>query len=305
MRGVDDRSRPVLLVGATGQVGAALATRLAPLGEVVGVDRSQADLERSEELRALVRRVQPGIVVNAAAYTAVDAAEGDQLRCQRVNAEAPGVLAAEAERIGAMVVHFSTNYVFDGAAPGPYAEGEVTSPINVYGRTKALGERAVVEANPAHLIFRTAGVYGWSGRNFMLRILALAREGEELHVVDDQFVAPTPAIMVADAAVALLARAMAPGGESGLFGTYHLTCSGSTSWFGFAERILALTQSGAKSGGTRIRAVSSETFPAAARRPRNGILNTDKLTRQLGVALPDWETALRATLAERANRSRE
>lgn len=300
MTGPDSSVRPLLLIGAAGQVGAALASRLPSLGAVVSATRADADLERPAELRALVERVRPSAIVNAAAYTAVDAAEGDAERCGRINAEAPGVLAEAAARLGVPVVHYSTNYVFDGEAAAPYREDAPLSPLGVYGATKARGEAAVAAANPAHLILRTSGVYGWAGRNFMRRILALAREPEELQVVDDQLVAPTPAALVADATVSALRQVLA---RDGLYGTYHLTSSGVTSWFGFAERLLALDPARAGQRTARLRAVRSTEFPTAARRPRNGLLDNDKFTRRFGVVLPDWDAALRRTLADHATGS--
>ena len=303
MSGAETAERPILLVGARGQVGAALAPRLAALGAVVAVSRAEADLERPDDLRALVRRVRPRAVVNAAAYTAVDDAERDAERCRRINAEAPGVLAEEAERLGAPFVHYSTNYVFDGEAPAPYREDDAVAPLGVYGATKVEGEMAVAAATDAHLILRTAGVYGWAGRNFMRRILALAREREELQVVDDQLVAPTPASVVADATVAAVQQVLTAERKDGLYGIYHLTSGGATSWFGFAERILALDPARAGQRTTRLRAVSSTEFPAAARRPRNGLLDNDKFMRRFGVTLPAWDVALRRTLVEDANRS--
>jgi dTDP-4-dehydrorhamnose reductase len=295
--------RPILLVGAGGQVGSALAPRLTALGAVVAATRAEVDLERLDELRALVRRVRPRAIVNAAAYTAVDDAERDVARCRRINADAPGVLAEEAARLGAPLVHYSTNYVFDGEARVPYVEEAAAAPLGVYGATKREGEEAVAAATPAHLILRTAGVYGWTGRNFMRRILALAREREELQVVDDQLIAPTPASIVADATVAALGQLLGPGAGDGLFGTYHLTSGGETSWFGFAERILALDPARAGQRTTRLRAVRSTEFPTAARRPRNGLLDNDKFVRRFGVTLPLWEVALRRTLTEDLNRS--
>ena len=262
-------------------------------------------MEHPDEVRALVRRTAPALIVNAAAYTAVDAAEHDRERCGRINADAPEALAEEAARLGALIVHFSTNYVFDGASTHPYVEGDATAPLNVYGVTKAQGERAVANANPAHLILRTAGVYGRTGRNFMLRILDLAREREELQVVDDQLVAPTPASAVADATVAILRQVWGTAASSGAFGTFHLTSAGATSWWGFANRILALRSSREGRGTTKVRAVTSEALPGAARRPLNGLLNNDKIAQEFGVVLPDWEEALRLTLAGNANRSRE
>ena len=293
--------RPILLIGAAGQVGSALAPRLARLGTVLSATRLDADLERPDELRALVRRVSPSLIVNAAAYTAVDDAEHDEARCRRINADAPGMLAEEGARLDAPIVHYSTNYVFDGMGSAPYREDDPIGPLGVYGSTKAEGERAVAASNPAHLILRTSGVYGWTGRNFMLRILALASEREELHVVDDQLVAPTPASAVADATVKALDRALNSGDEWAS-GTFHLTAAGSTSWHGFAERVLALDMTQATQRPTRLCAVSTEEYPTAARRPRNGVLNNDRFTRRFGFAIPDWEAELRQTFAEHPHR---
>lgn len=293
--------RPILLIGAAGQVGSALAPRLARLGTVLSATRLDADLERPDELRALVRRVSPSLIVNAAAYTAVDDAEHDEARCRLINADAPGMLAEEGARLDAPIVHYSTNYVFDGMGSAPYQEDDPIGPLGVYGSTKAEGERAVAASNPAHLILRTSGVYGWSGRNFMLRILALAREREELHVVDDQLVAPTPASALADATVKALDRALNSGAEW-TSGTFHLTAAGTTSWHGFAERVLALDPARATQRPTRLVAVSTEEYPTAARRPRNGVLNNDRFTRRFGFAIPDWEAELRRTFVERPHR---
>lgn len=293
--------RPILLIGAAGQLGSALAPRLACLGTVVSATRIDGDLERPDELRALVRRVLPSLIINAAAYTAVDDAEHDQARCRRINADAPGLLAEEGARLDAPIVHYSTNYVFDGTAPAPYVEDDPVRPLGVYGTTKAEGERAVAAANPAHLILRTSAVYGWTGRNFMLRILALASEREELHVVEDQLVAPTPASALADATVKVLHRAMSSHGEW-TSGTFHLTAAGTTSWHEFAQRVLALDPSRATGRTTRLVAVRTEDYPSAARRPRNGLLNNDRFTRRFGFAVPDWEAELRRTFAERPHR---
>lgn len=293
--------RPILLIGAAGQVGSALALRLARLGSVLSATRLDADLERPDELRALVRRVRPSLIVNAAAYTAVDDAEHDEVRCRRINADAPGVLAEESARLDAPIVHYSTNYVFDGTAPAPYLEDDAIRPLSVYGSAKAEGEQAVAAANPAHLILRTSGVYGWTGRNFMLRILALAREREELHVVDDQLVAPTPASALADATVDMLDRALSSGG-GWTSGTFHLTAAGTTSWHGFAQRVLALDPARATQRMKRLVAVRTEDYPSVARRPRNGLLNNDRFTRRFGFAIAHWEAELRRTFAEHSHR---
>lgn len=292
--------RPILLLGAAGQLGAALAPRLARLGAVVCATRTDADLGRADQLRALVRRVRPRLVVNAAAYTAVDDAERDEERCRLVNAEGPAVLAEETARLEAPIVHYSTNYVFDGTAEEPYDEDHSVAPLSVYGATKALGERAVAAANPAHLILRTSGVYGWGGRNFMLRMLALAREREEIQVVDDQFVAPTPATALADATVAVLDQVLSRGAGR-VHGTYHLTAAGSTTWHRFAERVLSLDPARAGQRVKRLLAVRTDAFPSAARRPLNGLLSNEKFIRRFGFAIPDWEAELRRVFAEQAN----
>ena len=288
--------RPILLLGAAGQVGMELVPRLAALGRVVAATRADADLERAEELVALVRRVEPAVVVNAAAYTAVDDAERDEARCLRVNTDAPAVLAQEAARLGAPIVHFSTNYVFDGNAATPYVEDDPIAPLGVYGATKAAGEVAVQAANPAHLILRTSAVYAPTGRNFVRRILALAREREELQVVDDQLVAPTPAFALADATVTMLGHLLAARRDD-LFGVYHLTSAGAATWFAVAERILALDPAPGEQRTTRLRPVRSEAFPTPARRPLNGLLNNDKAMRRFGVALPSWDASLQRALA--------
>ena len=299
--GVAGGEAPILLLGAAGQLGRALLPRLARLGRVIGLERADADLSRPDSLRAVIRAAGPRLVVNAAAYTAVDAAEEDEAQCLRVNAESPGVLAEETARLGVPIVHYSTNYVFDGSASRPYVEEDDAAPINVYGRSKLLGERAMA-TNPRHLILRLAAVYGATGRNFMHRMLDLAREREELRVVEDQLVGPTPASAVADATVEIVG---ASAGGSGRMptGTYHLTCAGSTSWYGFAERILALDPHGERHRVRRLVPVSSDDYPAAARRPLNGMLDSSKCARELGIVLPQWEAALELTMSEYAKGS--
>lgn len=291
--------RPVLLLGARGQLGHALAPRLAAFGDVVALGRAEADLEHPESLRAVVRDVRPWLVVNAAAYTAVDAAETDEARCMRVNAESPGVLAEESARLGVPIIHYSTNYVFDGLLDRPYREDDVAAPQSVYGASKLLGEAAVA-ANPAHLILRLAAVYASTGRNFVRRILDLSREREELRVVEDQFVAPTPASAVADATVGIVGGLM-DGTRTLRSGVYHLTCSGSASWYDFAERILALDPRREEQQVQRLVPVSSSELAAAAPRPRNGLLDCGRAARELGITLPDWVSELERGMAGVAN----
>ncbi|HET7187965.1 MAG TPA: dTDP-4-dehydrorhamnose reductase [Gemmatimonadaceae bacterium] len=292
------RDRPILLLGSAGQIGSELATRLEALGVVIRATRADADFEQTAALRALVRRVEPGLVVNAAAYTAVDDAEHDRERCERINAEAPGVLAEEAARAGAPMVHFSTNYVFDGSAEVPYDEHAPTGPLSVYGWSKLRGEEAVAAAAPAHLIFRTAAVYGGTGRNFVRRILELAREREELRVVDDQLVAPTRASTIADVSVAAIGMWLGRTVEERGHGIYHLTSAGGTSWFGFAERILQLDPQRELHRVKRLRATTSAELGAPAARPRNGLLDTAKLARTFGITMPAWGDELERSLTD-------
>ena len=291
-------ARPVLLFGAGGQLGSELASRLQALGTVVALDRSEADFNSPDSLRPLVRALRPWLVVNAAAYTAVDAAEGDAEACLRVNAEAPGVLAEETALLGVPLIHFSTNYVFDGRLGRAYREEDGPDPLSVYGRSKLLGEVAAA-ANPAHLILRLAAVYGSAGRSFVRRILDLSREREELRVVEDQFVAPTPASAVA-AAVLGIVGGLLDGTHELRRGVYHLTCAGATSWYGFAERILALDPVPETQRVQRLVPVTSEEFGAAAARPRNGLLDCGRCARELGITLPDWESELERMLAGHA-----
>lgn len=289
-----DETRPILLVGAGGQLGRELATRLARIGRTVTATRSDVDLERPADIRAFVGHVRPALVVNAAAYTAVDDAERDAARCTRLNADAPAVLAEASMRLGAPLVHFSTNYVFDGTKDGAYTEDDAPSPSSVYGATKLAGEQHVAAANPRHLILRTAAVYGRHGRNFMNRILELAREREELRVVDDQYIAPTPAWLLADAAVKVIARLSDAAVPSGVF---HVTTRGATSWYAFAERILAADLD---RGAQRVRSlvpVPTTEFPTPARRPANGVLDVTKFERSFHLSLLEWKVALTQTVA--------
>ena len=222
----------ILLTGKNGQVGWELQRTLAPLGEVVVLDRRQLDLSDPDQIRERVREISPDLIVNAAAYTAVDRAEAEPEPAMAVNGTAPGLLAEEAKRIGAAIIHYSTDYVFDGAKTTPYTEEDAPNPLNVYGRTKLAGEQAVQAAGVPHLILRTSWVYGMRGKNFLLTILRLAREREELKIVDDQIGAPTWSRTIAEATAQILTSGAWP--VSGASGIYHLTASGSTSWYGFA-----------------------------------------------------------------------
>lgn len=269
----------ILLTGRNGQVGWELLKALSPLGEIVAPDRAQLDLRDPSRTREAVRAANPDVIVNAAAYTAVDQAESEREAAFAVNSAAPGVLAEEAKKSGALLVHYSTDYVFDGAKAAPYVEEDAPNPVNVYGASKLAGERAVAAAGCRHLILRTSWVYGPRRGNFMLTMLRLARERPELRVVDDQVGAPTSSLAIARATAQLL--------RPGAHGTYHLSAAGHTSWCGFARAILA------RAGiATPVTAIRSEDYPTAARRPRNSRLNCARLRADFGLTLAPWEEQL-------------
>lgn len=277
----------ILLTGATGQVGYELERSLQPLGEVFAPRRAQLDLSDLDQVRAMVRAVRPGLIVNPGAYTAVDQAESDPDLCWRINAEAPAVMAQEAKRLGAAMVQYSTDYVFDGSKAGPYLETDATGPINAYGRSKLAGEAAVAAAGIEHLILRTSWVYGMRGKNFLLTMLRLGAQRPELRVVADQHGAPTWSRTVADSTAQMLAlaRAGGPAWWERHGGIYHLSCGGATTWCGFTEAIVAAAQL-----PCTVVPIGSADYPLPAPRPANSLLCSDKL-RQL-CALPDWREAL-------------
>ena len=278
----------ILLTGASGQVGYELQRSLQALGQVVAVDRARMDLSDLDQVRDVVRAVRPDLIVNPAAYTAVDRAESEPELAHRINAEAPAVMAAEARLLGAAMVHYSTDYVFDGTKQGAYVETDATNPINVYGRSKLAGEQAIAAAGIAHLILRTSWVYGMHGKNFLLTMLRLGRERDELRVVADQFGAPTWSRTIADSTAAILAQARtggAPWWEQNS-GVYHLSGQGQTSWHGFTEAIVA------KAGlGCTVVPIGSAEYPTPARRPANSLMSSDKLIQRF-CAIPEWEQAL-------------
>ena len=275
----------ILLTGKNGQVGSALLASLPALGEVIALDRTQLDLESPDGIRAAVREARPQVIVNAAAYTAVDEAERREAFAFRVNCEAPGVLAEEAKRLGALLVHFSTDYVFDGEKPSPYVESDTPDPLNAYGRSKLAGEQAIQGSGCRHLIFRTSWVYAPSGNNFMLTMLRLAREGRPLRVVDDQYGAPTTSLMIADAVPDAIRSLLVDRSREGL---YHITAGGRTTWHGFARDIFQAA--GVKADLT---AISSREYKALARRPRNSVLDNHKLGERLHIRMPTWQDGLR------------
>ena len=287
----------ILLTGANGQVGWELARSLAPLGEVIGFDRSRLDLARPDTLRATVREIAPAVIVNAAAYTAVDRAESEPELARTINAIAPGVLAEEAQHLDAILVHYSTDYVFDGTKSEPYVEFDPTNPLSVYGRTKLEGERAIGASGCRHLTLRTSWVYGARGHNFLLTMLRLARKQRGLRIVDDQVGAPTWCREIAHATATLLTRPeLAARGAEGL---YHLTASGATSWYGFARAIFESPEM-ARLGVAppELEAIPTSVYPTPARRPMNSRLDCSRLFSRAGMRLAAWDAALARCLAE-------
>ena len=281
----------ILLTGRSGQVGYELQRALASLGDIIAPDRAELDLAQPPTIERALAAHQPDIVVNAAAYTAVDRAEAERDLAVTVNAAAPVVIAREAARLGALLVHYSTDYVFDGEKKAPYIEDDAPNPISVYGASKLEGEKAIRASGCRHLIFRTSWVYAARGKNFLLTVLRLAGERPELRIVDDQFGAPTTARMLARATEAVLARPW----DDRASGTYHMTAAGRTTWCGFAREIVA-----AKGLATPVVPIRTEEYPLPARRPRNSVLDNTRLHRTFGVHLPNWQEGLSQTLAELA-----
>ena len=279
----------ILLTGRNGQLGWELERALCPLGRVFAFDRGTLDIADSAAVSARMRETRPQVVVNAAAFTAVDRAEAESELALRINGVAPGIIAEEARRSGALLVHYSTDYVFDGAKRGPYAETDAPNPLNAYARGKLAGERAVAQAAGEHLVLRTSWLYGTRGQNFLRTILRLALTRERLRVVDDQGGAPTWCRLVAEATGQILAQRVARGGgESGVF---HLACAGATSWHGFARAILD-EFAGEIERQPVLEAISTPEYPLPAARPANSLLDCGKLERATGIALPDWRHAL-------------
>jgi dTDP-4-dehydrorhamnose reductase len=282
----------ILLTGMNGQVGWELQRTLACLGEVVAVDSKALDLSDPAAIRRVVREVAPRVIVNPAAHTAVDRAESEADLAHAVNATAPGILAEEAEQLGALLLHYSTDYVFAGSGETPWREDDASGPLNVYGASKLAGEQAIRAACRRHLIFRTSWVYGARGANFLLTMRRLMRERPELKIVADQIGAPTWSRMLAEATALILSQQFSPARGADRpepWGVYHMTNAGETSWHGFAQAIQEID--GAQSSA-RLLPIPSSDYPTPAKRPLNSRLNNDKLARVFGVRLPDWRTAL-------------
>jgi dTDP-4-dehydrorhamnose reductase len=280
----------IMLTGCNGQAGFELSRTLAPLGDVIALDRAGCDLANEAGLRAAVRQIRPDVIVNAAAYTAVDKAETDEALAHAVNAAAPGILGEEAARCGALVIHYSTDYVFDGSGSAPFHETSATGPLNAYGRSKLAGEQALAASGARHFIFRTSWVYGVHGSNFARTMLRLAAEREELRIVADQTGAPTAAALIADVTAHALRQAAADSGVPS--GVYHLAASGETTWFDYAAFVIAA----ARKAGHSLRLpegalvpIATADYPLPAARPLNSRLGTGRLRQTFGLVLPHWQ----------------
>ena len=291
----------ILLLGKNGQVGWELQRALAPLGEVVALDRRTlpaADLSDPESLAAIVRDVRPDAIVNAAAHTAVDKAESEAALARAVNTTAPAVLAREAAALGAWLVHYSTDYVFDGSGTAPWTESAPVAPLSVYGQTKADGEAAIRLSGCRHLVFRTSWVYAARGGNFAKTMLRLARERDRLTVVADQFGAPTGADLIADVTAHALRTAVS---RPEVSGTYHLVAAGETSWHGYARHVIEHARAAGQDlrvPANAIEPVPTSAFPTPARRPANSRLDTTRLRNTFGLTLPSWQSGVDRLLAE-------
>lgn len=291
----------VLLLGKNGQVGWELNRVLPPLGEVIALGREGADLSNPESLRKVVRNIHPDVIINAAAYTAVDKAEKEEDLAAAINGVAPGVLAEETKNIDALLVHYSTDYVFDGKKETPYVETDEPNPINVYGRTKFAGERAIQSSGCDYIIFRASWVYSNRGNNFFLTMLKLAKERDELSVVSDQVGSPTSARLIAEATLHCL-RQVIREKQDGVFssGLYHLAASGYTSWNGFAKEIIDSEGKRMNLGLTSedVKEIATSDYPTTATRPLNSRLDLTKLKSVFGVEIPTWRQALSQTLKD-------
>jgi len=303
----------ILLIGKNGQVGHDLQRLLPAYGELTAVDRQQLDLAAPDAIRRAVQEIRPQIIINAAAYTAVDQAEKDELAARAINAIAPGILAEQAKQVGAALIHYSTDYVFDGTKTTPYEEDDAPNPLGAYGRTKLEGEQAIRDSGVAHLIFRTAWVYSTRGKNFLLTILRLATQREELRIVNDQIGAPTLSHELAEATAKVLSQLPAMKNASmdeslaGLGGTYHMTAGGATNWYEFVTTILdnasasiqgkkpawLLTAlNGAPLVTRRVVPITTAEYPTPAHRPPYSVLSNERLAKTFGIRLPDWNAQL-------------
>ncbi|NOY73323.1 MAG: dTDP-4-dehydrorhamnose reductase [Gammaproteobacteria bacterium] len=285
----------VLVIGCTGQIGWELVRCLQPLGEVVAVNHRQMDLSRIDSIKATLKNFSPDVIINAAAYTAVDNAETNEVSANAINGYAPGILAAEAKQIGALLIHYSTDYVFDGKKMSPYMENDTFGPINVYGRSKLMGENAIQSVDMDYIILRISWIYSARRDNFLRTVLRLSQERDELRIVDDQVGAPTWARFVAESTVHVIKQSQAERFND-LFesNTYHLAAAGETSWYGFAS---ALVEQARKMSSTSIKVknitpITSDEYPMSAKRPKNSCLVTKKLENYFDLRMPPWDNIL-------------
>lgn len=295
----------ILLTGKNGQVGWELQRTLSTLGEVIALGQAEMDLANPDAIRKICGEVKPNLIVNPAAYTAVDKAETEPALALAINGAAPGILAQEAQRLGAALIHYSTDYVFDGSKNTPYTEQDIPNPQNIYGSSKLAGERAIQAVDVPHLILRTAWVYGRRGKNFLLTMQRLASERPLLKVVDDQVGAPTWARLLAEATAHIVAQGLSRDQETvnsylrQHSGVYHMSCAGHTSWHGFANAILAGVNTGTHANASaQLQPIPSSEYPTPAARPAYSVLSNAQLAQTFGITLPDWRIALEMVLAE-------
>lgn len=287
----------ILLIGWNGQVGWELRRTLAPLGEVIAVDHPDIDLAKPDSIVHWTDTTRPGIIVNAAAYTAVDKAESDETAAMAINGMAPGILAEQARALKALLVHYSTDYVYAGTKGAPYVESDEADPPGVYGRSKLEGDLAVQRIHPAHLIFRLCWVYGLRGHNFLLTMQRLAREREVLRVVNDQFGCPTWSRLIAETTALALKQVLDSRDATRFHGLYHLAAAGHTTWHAFAEAIVQRMPAGERRC-RQIDPIPTRDYPTPARRPAHSVLSCAKLDRAFGLRLPSWEETLELALDE-------
>jgi dTDP-4-dehydrorhamnose reductase len=292
------RNNNIVVLGRNGQLGWELRHKLACLGQVVTIGLPEIDLKEPGTLRKALRAAEPAVIVNAAAYTAVDKAESEPELAMAINGTAPGVVAEEAKRLGSILVHYSTDYVFDGSKQGPYVETDAPNPMNVYGKSKLAGDEAIQSSGCEHLILRTSWVYAARGNNFLLTMLRLAGERAELRIVDDQTGAPTSSECIAQATADILAQLLAPSGNGldGRSGIYNLTNAGKTTWFGFAQALLSKAAGTMGTNVPKLIPIPTSEFPRPARRPANSRLSCQRLDETFGVRMPHWEEALSLVL---------
>jgi dTDP-4-dehydrorhamnose reductase len=285
----------VLILGAAGQLGVELKRSFSNLGNIIALDRRSIDVTLPTQVRDQIRSIRPDVILNAAAYTAVDKAESEAEAAMAINAVAPGIIAEEALKVRALLVHYSTDYVFDGSKQGSWTEEDVPNPLNQYGASKLAGEQAIQAVGGKYFIFRTSWVYGPHGHNFLLTMLRLGRERDRLAVVDDQFGAPTSSIEIANATRAVVVRCLADrhGDLGDWIGIYNMSCSGLTSWYGFARRIFYYATRLLDGRMPEVTAIGTTSYPTPARRPLNSHLSNDKLKDTFGIELKSWEPALR------------